>query len=659
MAAPASLAGAPADPDPEFHGSGIVLTGMNLRSLAARSLAIQKNGRIVVAGQSSAAGSLDPEAFLIARYLPDGALDPSFGTGGIVTTSFAGTGEARCVRIQPDGRIVAAGTAGPPGNPDFAVARYLENGSPDPAFHGSGSLLTSVSSFADAAFSLAIQPDGKLVVAGTRSDSTGANEDIAVVRYLADGSLDPAFSGGIVVTAPGALRDTAGTVIVQPDGKIVIVGSTQTATGNDFLVIRFTAGGIPDPDFSGDGIAILATPEDDAASGALLQPDGMIVTAGHSFGLTGARFAVARLMPDGSLDSSFGTAGRLTADIGAGNDLGRSVALQNDGKLIVAGYSEAGEGYDFSLLRLTPEGLPDTGFHPGGKLLLHPAPGFNMAEEIAIQRNGRIITAGFSDENFTSRIALCRLLGDPAPILTLHNAAGDLVESGNLISFGSVVTGGATSRLSLRIRNSGGASLGGITLEPGSGAHAADFQVLRTPLTEISPAAETDFELQFSPTASGLRSEAIVIQSNDRNASPFVLRLDGTGTPFSDVWRQTHFGSASNTGAAADLNDAELDGQVNLQEFAFGTDPYLPDPPPLSIARTETGLALHWNRLRASLPEVSVLPEQSTSPSGPWQSAGQPVQSGIEGDRIRMSLPLLFTGSSFFYRLRIITSNSG
>lgn len=653
LAAPCAPAN-PADLDAGFNSTGSVLTTLSGRNAAARSIAVQPDGKFLVAGYVAAEGGLDAEGFLLARYRPDGTLDTDFGTGGIVITDFSASGEARCVLVQADGKIVTAGTArSAAGDADFALARYHADGSADISFNGTGQVLTSVSPHADTVNSLAIQPDGKLVVAGTRSDSSGTNDDFAVARYLPDGTLDSGFNGGgIAVTVLGPLRDAAGTVLVQRDGCIVVAGSVQSAAGNDFAVVRYTGTGLPDPAFSGDGVAVLSTGADEGATGAALQRDGRIVIAGYSFGVSDADFAAVRLLPDGTLDASFGGTGRVIVPVSTGQDIGTSVAIQNDGKLVLAGYSQMAGSNGFAFLRLLPDGTPDTTFNGTGRRLVQVSAGFNIAEEVTLQEDGRILAAGFSDSNFNSSIAVCRLLGDPASIIAVEHPAGTRLGNGDKsgIGFGSVATGSPGQVLSFRIRNLGGGVLSGLRAALDN---AVEFQIENPAAEVIAPGGESSLVVRFRPAASGPREAVLSIASNDLSDDPFTVRLSGIGTSPGAAWRQQYFGSPLNEGPGADLNDADHDGSVNLLEFATGGNPLQPDRPSITVSVRDGILHVTHQQHQAAAGEVSLLPEWSNDPGTQWHPATAAPVVISEDDHFR-SLQTSFPvqGLRLFVRFR-------
>jgi uncharacterized delta-60 repeat protein len=320
--------------DPTFGGDGLVIIDFAGRSNAAFGVAIQSDGRIVAVGDVEVTARV--RRFAVARFDRDGTLDMTFGGNGKVTTAFTrGEDGARDVAIQPDGRIVVVGSTD---LGEFALARYEIDGMLDPTFDGDGKVTTALTSTGlDTANGVAIDADQRIVVAGT-----GGNGTFALVRYDTDGTLDATFDGdGKVRTNFTGGFDTADAIAIQADGRIVAAGEAGFLgewTG-DFGLARYETDGTLDATFDGDGKVITRfTRDDDSASDVAIQANGKIVAAG-SAGYNGAtvRFALARYRWDGSLDTSFGGNGRVTTKFSKGFDFARGVAIQPDGKIVVAG----------------------------------------------------------------------------------------------------------------------------------------------------------------------------------------------------------------------------------------------------------------------------------------------------------------------------------
>ena len=345
-------------------------------------------------------------------WAADGDLDTTFDTDGIQTTSIGSVQDiAYSVVMQSDGKIVAAGYSHNGSNNDFAVVRYNTNGSLDTTFSGDGKVTTAIGSGTDVANYVVMQSDGKIVAAGYSHN--GSNVDFAVVRYNTDGSLDTTFSSdGIVTTAVGSLNDTGRSVVVQSDGKILVVGSSENLTDSDFAVVRYNTDGSLDTTFSSDGKVTTAIGLDnDNANAVVLQSDGKIVVAGISFG-TFEVFAVVRYNTDGSLDTTFSSDGKVTTAIGSRQDQARSVVVQSDGKIVAAGLSDNGSNYDFAVIRYASDGSLDTTFSGDGKLTTAVGLGIDIANSVVMQSDGKIVAAGYSYNVSSEDFAVVRYNSD-------------------------------------------------------------------------------------------------------------------------------------------------------------------------------------------------------------------------------------------------------
>ena len=336
----------------------------------------------------------------------DGVLDSTFGTGGIVTTNFGGFDKAKDVAIQSDGRIVVVGRTGDQDDNNFVVVRYLPNGSLDPSFSSDGMVITDLSPSHDRATSVAIQDDGKLVVGGSSSDSS-----FAIVRYNTDGSLDTTFSSDGVVETDFGSEALGSDLAIQSDGKIVIVGSVGQTGDEDFGLARFNIDGTLDTSFSQDGLVTTNFSQfADLASSVVIQEDGKIVVFGETENGSGEDYAFARYNPDGSLDTTFAGDGLFAVDgeSSFGIDRTTGLALQADGKIVAAGNSFSG---DWTVMRLDVDGTLDTTF-AGDGLVVTPLGPFDSAQSVAVQEDGKILAAGYSDGPGGSGFAVVRYLAN-------------------------------------------------------------------------------------------------------------------------------------------------------------------------------------------------------------------------------------------------------
>jgi uncharacterized delta-60 repeat protein len=343
-----------------------------------------------------------------------GALDPTFNGDGSVTTP-VGTGDdfANAVAVQPDGKIVVAGFHYLSlSDTDFVVARYTRSGVLDPTFSTDGIVTTSFGAGFDHAQAVAIQPDGKIVVAGA-----SFNGDFALARYTTTGGLDSSFDGDGKVTTPIASTEQALAMALQPDGKIVAAGWSIVGSTYDFAAARYTTTGALDPSFDVDGT--LTTPigsADDLGRAVAVESDGDIVVAGSSETGTNDEFAVARYSPSGALDPTFDGDGKVVTPIGSFDDFGNDVALQADGKVVVAGSSQvSGVNSDFALARYTTSGALDPAFDTDGKVTTAFGLSTDIADGLAIQADGKILAGGYFFTGSAYDLAIARYTSAGAP----------------------------------------------------------------------------------------------------------------------------------------------------------------------------------------------------------------------------------------------------
>jgi uncharacterized delta-60 repeat protein len=254
--------------------------------LEANAVVVLPDGRIVAGGDDSGDGL---GGFGLVRYLENGELDPTFGGDGVVTTILPqGDGVLLALVAQPDGRMVAAGWS----NGGYVLARYLVDGTLDPSFGDGGLVATSFGPGRHGASALTIQPDGMLVAAG---QAGSRHCQVGIVRYQTDGELDPTFGdGGSVRTSLGlAGCERASEVRVQSDGKIVAVGGTTSDLHSRLVVLRYLSNGEPDVSFGDGGVVTTDVSSfHDWAYGLVIQPSGRLVAAG----ISGSDFLLARYL---------------------------------------------------------------------------------------------------------------------------------------------------------------------------------------------------------------------------------------------------------------------------------------------------------------------------------------------------------------------------
>jgi uncharacterized delta-60 repeat protein len=414
------------DLDPTFGIGGMVTTDINRSTDIANAVAVQADGKLVVVGQTYKHNDYTTEDFVVARYNTDGTLDNTFGSGGRVRTDFPGLAAVpSSVIIQPDGKIVVAGGAFPlftfAGN--FELVRYNPNGSLDTSF-GNNGIVTTTFPEGSYASAVALQSDGKIVAAGTIFvdfiPGEPSNTDLALARYNQDGTPDATFgNGGQVTTDFVGMEDDAFSVLIQPDGKIVAVGSANDpATYYNFAAVRYLSNGTIDTTFGVGGKVStdFGARGFDRAHSAALQADGSIVAAGFAISANGIsqNFAVARYTSSGVLDTTFSRDGITQIDFGSCCQSAYKVLLQSDAKIITVGYANTeSSDSDFLLARLSSRGSLDATFGVGGKVRTSFGDLNGGANGAALQSDGKIVAVGFQAtfSNQWTNFALARYLG--------------------------------------------------------------------------------------------------------------------------------------------------------------------------------------------------------------------------------------------------------
>ncbi len=373
-------------------GDGLISITGTLSTLTA-----QPDGKIVMGGQSS-------QNFFVVRLNPDGSYDTSFDGDGRASANLP-TSAVTSLAIQADGKIVAAGSSAG----DFALARFNSDGSLDTAF---GNVITPILSSSDKINAMLLQPDGKILVGGTSLNSASSSSGVfALARYNADGTLDSTFDGDGKVATPVV---NAGKVMLagsiyglslQPDGKIVAAGQAHNDFNFDHVVSRYNSDGTLDASFGAAGFVVDPHPAaadhiDDYAKVVFVRPDGHVLVLGDKVDWRGGKdISVRQFNADGTPDITFGTAGRSELDVGKQRTITSAIAVQDDGKIVVAGSmsigSTSGQSVRF-VARYLANGDRDSSFGLDG-YVLQP----ELIQSLAIGPGGKIIAAGFLNTTST------------------------------------------------------------------------------------------------------------------------------------------------------------------------------------------------------------------------------------------------------------------
>jgi uncharacterized delta-60 repeat protein len=379
-----------------------------------------------------------------------GTLDPNFGSGGKLTTPI-GSGNDNCTAILKlsTGKLLAAGgTTG-----TMAFARYNSDGTLDMTFNGSGTMTYDFETGNEAVSKLIEQPDGKIIAVGS---ATGTKQRMAVLRMFTDGTIDTAFgTQGEVALDFGTAEGRGTCVLLQPDGKIVVGGMARGASIYKMAVARLNDDGTFDTDFSGDGMqTTVLFGQSEYINGIALQPDGKIVAGGGTIASGSGNFAVVRYLPNGTLDTTFSDDG-IVNFLPAGAGVGRDLLLQSDGKILIGGYAAvAGNGQDFALARLWPDGTLDDTFGTGGKTTTSVSTSNDWIFALALQPDGKIVGIGdalitatyydFALVRYLPTGALDTAFGTNGIVTTDFNAALDRGFCGTIDGDGLIVAGVST-----------------------------------------------------------------------------------------------------------------------------------------------------------------------------------------------------------------------
>jgi uncharacterized delta-60 repeat protein len=412
----------------------------------AGAVVLQSDGKIVAIGLTSPVlDGVQYQGVGIARYNSDGSPDPSFGIGGAVSipvhpkNSQWVDDSASALALQDDGKLVVAGSSGN----GFALMRCNADGSVDSNFGQGGKVVTVLTLGAPVTVSaLAIQRDGKIVVVGV------AALHFAAARYHPDGRLDSTFGReGTVGTTITFGGDDARGLALQADGKIVVVGYSPNFGGGDTIaLVRYNADGSLDKSFGTEGKMVTKSELWNIQAYALaVQADGKIVVAGGGWRAEGARMLLVRYNADGSLDPSFGEKGWAFTSIEPGTAQGSAVALQGDGKIVVAGTRHKPSGSSFiEIARYLPDDNKDPSFGVNGLRTMQIWERNSEVSALGFQPNGKIVVAGNAEDKGSENLALARFNSDGSPDFTF-GVRGQVYSLGSRVSYTVRSNDGATA----------------------------------------------------------------------------------------------------------------------------------------------------------------------------------------------------------------------
>jgi uncharacterized delta-60 repeat protein len=569
-----------------LSGAGVIVTDIADLSIDhAQSIVLQPDGKILVGGASVSNNTSD---FALVRFHSDGRLDTDFNGNGKVLTDFASGSwdSARTVTLQSDGKILVAGFSTSGLVRQFALARYNPDGSLDTSFGGTGKLLTGFGTSSNTGVSVDVLPDGKVVMTGY-ADSFGAN--FAVVRYNADGTLDTEFNGTGKVTTNFGDTDTVSGSAVQSDGKILVGGIFESGYSRDFALVRYNTDGSLDTSFNGTGKVLtnLAPFADDRAASVVLQLDGKIIVGGYAaVGGSDYDFALVRHNADGSLDTSFNGTGKVLTDMGSTSDTSADVVLAPGGKVIVAGYTNGGGNNDnFAIARYNADGSLDTTFNVTGKVTFDVGnSSIDIGRSVTLQPDGKILVAGFTNRGGSNNFALIRLNDDgsldtsfgASPANTLGGTVAYLGDGNPVALDPSVAIFDAElTSLDAGIGNYGGSSVvvcrvGGANADDifvGMGNVSFEGNVASVAGTAVGAVSNTDGTLSIA-----FNDSATQARVNEVLSSIGYVNVAATSTASVDI--EFRF-SDGNGGVQGSGDPIQVAGTVNVQIAIANAAPVL------------------------------------------------------------------------------------
>jgi len=404
------IAQSPGELDKTFGNGGRVNVGIGGYFDVVKSMALQHDGKIVVVGYGKES-LVSFKGLSMARYLQNGEMDFDFGNLGVihrVTKDLEG--EANSVAIQKDDKIVVTGYSISPttNNEEITLARFTENGNIDKSFGNKGLIVTEISGEKDVGESVVIQNDGKIVVVGTTDHKP--NADIVLIRYNENGSLDYSFGfGGIVITDINSAMDIGKSLVIQSDGKLIVSGFTHVVNKFFMTLLRYDSYGELDPTFGNSGIIITDINGRRGKMDMVMQNDGKIVLVGPSEVEDSHHFTVLRFNNNGSLDKSFGYNGVTKTIIGDYSEA-ESVALDSDGNIVVAGTTELGNE-QFVVAMYDQNGMLVSDFGSDGIVKTSFIKNsVDRAHSVVIDYYGNIIVAGETKNDYTT-FGLIKLIG--------------------------------------------------------------------------------------------------------------------------------------------------------------------------------------------------------------------------------------------------------
>ncbi len=396
--------------DLDFHWNGKCAPPYNGRTSSAQAVAVDAGGHILLAGYIT---TFDSEDFVLVRILPNGVQDPTFGNGnGWVTTDFnGGNDQANAVAIQPDGKIVVAGFTRKNKDADFALARYLPDGSLDATFGTGGRTISKIDTLADIIRDMVIQTNGKIIVCGTTLAPKVFNNPsfFVVARYLPDGSPDPVFGGlGNVITDIGADEesDIARAVALTPTGQIVVAGYSSISLASKISVVRYRPNGLLDTNFGNLGVAQTAifANSGNFCTDILALADNSLLLTGMAENVDFKDAFLFKMLENGSPDPSFGQNGKVVRSLSPKDDNAYCLARRPDGRILVVGDTRKADDFytDAAVMQFNANGSNDAAFGSGGAVVEDVGTSEDFGSAVLVQPDGKVLVGGSAGNNYAA-----------------------------------------------------------------------------------------------------------------------------------------------------------------------------------------------------------------------------------------------------------------
>jgi uncharacterized delta-60 repeat protein len=431
--------------DSTFGNAGKVITDMSISDIG-KAIVTQPDGKIILAGSAKTGANVD---FAVLRFLPDGTPDSTFGNGGIVVTDIDGDDQLYGLVLQADGKILVAGSSL---TSHFQLLRYLPDGTLDNSFGAGGITASNVAGYTSGICrALAIQNDGKIILAGGVNNVS--NLDVAVLRFKTNGTPDSSFAvNGVRITNNGGTHEQGYAVALQTDGKIVVCGYSSVVNGNGhMIVLRYTTSGNLDSTFANVGFVTTVVGISESVYTMGIQTDGKIVVGGNlvvNVPFNGNHdFMLLRYNPDGSLDNTFGNAG-IAIDHTDSSSLGFAMAIEPDGKILLGGRTDLGNASDFLLSCWLPDGTLDTSFGNAGYTQT-TITAKDFANCLTIQSDGKILMAGSGNDGSSVDFIMVRYLYGGVP----ESVPEVVAQPKQMICFPNPFSSKATLQVDAEVRN--------------------------------------------------------------------------------------------------------------------------------------------------------------------------------------------------------------